>query len=231
MAADVDVPETRLPVSTLPTRMDRVDRNVLAQSLTGCGLDDGGSDELLPIEGADVAAGILMPAGGRWVNLRRRRVEPDSIGSVAEREGVLDLLALVEKGELPAEPALRGFHEAMKPVASPAKHRRATDASCTRPNLPSCSGFPKSPVSSSWIMRTTWAPRIGLPARASARHRPFSGERQGIAVPAFNTVGTSDAGLEDDLGPGWHPVVLEGSRLGRDWSRPHVALPTHNPSG
>ncbi len=45
----------------------------------------------------------------------------------------------------------------------------------TRPTLPRNSGSPNSPASSSWVIRTTWAPRIVPLSRArSARRSPSS---------------------------------------------------------
>jgi len=84
--------------------------------------------------------------------LRRRRMDPNGFRSSAEREQVLGFLVMVENGQLPSESALREFYEAMKPAASPAKHRRAAEA--LQALMATCMQHGDVPSSLSW--RLAW---------------------------------------------------------------------------
>ena len=77
--------------------------------------------------------GAKTPAERQEAQLRlellKRRVDPDTIGSATEREQVLAFLRSSEDGELPAEPALRAVYDAMKkPAATSSRYRRAAEA-------------------------------------------------------------------------------------------------------
>ena len=159
--------EASVPISTLLSRLGRLDADALGRLLVGCELDDGEADDLLPIVGFDSASSHLTIDGGRRINLRsvagglivdnrpgsplltlvaraqtsaeqreeqvraelrRRRVEPETLGSTSERSQVLQFLTLIEEGQIPTEAALGAFYDAMKPAASAAKHRRAAEA-------------------------------------------------------------------------------------------------------
>ena len=154
MTAEEGGAEASVPVNVLLPWLGWIDRDEVARLLTGCELDDGHSDEFLPIESYDGAAATVTLVGGRRLSLRRvsngaivdrrpgwpllaaiegaktplerreaqvqkqlrlRRLDPNSFRSAEDREQVLGFLELVEKGGVPAEPALRAFTEAMKP--------------------------------------------------------------------------------------------------------------------
>ena len=191
MTAEEGGAEASVPVNVLLPWLGWIDRDEVARLLTGCELDDGDSNEFLPIESYDGVAATVTLVGGRRLSLRRvsngaivdrrpgwpllaaiegaktplerreaqvqkqlrlRRVDPNSLRSAEDREQVLGFLELVEKGELPAEPALRAFTEAMKPAASAAKHRRAAQA--LRAVMAMCARHGDTPPSLPW--RLAW---------------------------------------------------------------------------
>jgi hypothetical protein len=62
--------EADLPVADLLRWMTRADPNQLRDLLIGCALDDGTSDDLIPIAGVAIADRVLVLTGGRRISLR-----------------------------------------------------------------------------------------------------------------------------------------------------------------
>jgi len=77
---------------------------------------------------ADARSPAEQAEGVERSALRRLGVDPDRLGSAADRHAVLIFLRAQETGETIAEPALAAFYEAMKRSPDAAMHRRAAAA-------------------------------------------------------------------------------------------------------
>jgi len=90
--------EADLPVADLLRWMTRADPDQLRVLLIGCALDDGTSDDLLPIADVAIADRVVVLAGGRRISLR---TVPQ--GAIVDRRPGFPLLTAYADSRTPAE--------------------------------------------------------------------------------------------------------------------------------
>jgi hypothetical protein len=90
--------EANLPVADLLRWMTRAEADELRPLLINCGLDDGLSDDLMPISDVDTSDRILVLAGGRRVPLRTVLQ-----GAIVDNRPGWPLLAAYAASRTPAE--------------------------------------------------------------------------------------------------------------------------------